>query len=81
MHQLIWDLIIGAIIGWLAGLIVQGAGMGILTNIVVGILGAFLGGYLATVLQINVSGFWGALGMSVAGAVVLLVLLRLIRSK
>ncbi len=81
MHQFIWDLIVGAIIGWLAGIIVQGEGMGILTNIVVGILGAILGGYLSGFLHVNVSGFWSALGMSVLGAVILLVLLRLIRSK
>jgi uncharacterized membrane protein YeaQ/YmgE (transglycosylase-associated protein family) len=40
-----------------------------------------LGGYLSGFLHVNVSGFWSALGMSVLGAVILLVLLRLIRSK
>ncbi|MGH7740018.1 MAG: GlsB/YeaQ/YmgE family stress response membrane protein [bacterium] len=81
MHQLIWDILVGIVIGWLAGLVVQGKGLGILGNMVVGILGAILGGYLSGFLHVSVSGFWSALGMSVLGAVVLLVLLRLIRDK
>jgi uncharacterized membrane protein YeaQ/YmgE (transglycosylase-associated protein family) len=80
MHQLLWVVIIGIIIGWLAGFLV-GEGLGLIGNMVVGILGALIGSYLSGFLHVNIDGFWSALGMSVLGAVVLLVVLRLIRSK
>ena len=80
MHDLIWYAIMGLIVGWLASHLVQGRGMGILADIVVGILGALVGGFLAGKLEIHVAGFWGNLGISVLGAVVLLVIIRLIKS-
>ncbi|MGI5310011.1 GlsB/YeaQ/YmgE family stress response membrane protein, partial [Rheinheimera sp. WS51] len=43
-------LIIGAVAGWLAGLIMKGRGFGLLGNMVVGIVGAFLGGFLFGIL-------------------------------
>ena len=43
----IWFLFIGGVIGWLAGLIIRGRGFGILGDIVVGIVGAMLGGWIA----------------------------------
>lgn len=49
-HGIIVWLVIGAIAGWLAGLIVGGGGFGLLGDIVVGIIGAFAGGWLAGVL-------------------------------
>ena len=80
MHALIWYAVMGLIVGWLASHLVQGKGMGIIADIVVGILGALLGGFLADKLQIHVAGFWGSLGVSVLGAVVLLVIIRLSKS-
>lgn len=44
--SLIWYLIIGAIVGWLAGQIVRGYGFGLIGNIIIGIVGSFLGGWL-----------------------------------
>ena len=79
LHNLIWFLITGGLIGWVASLLVQGSGMGILADIVVGIVGSLFGGWLAGVLGISVYGFWGAFGMSVVGAIVLLFILAVIR--
>jgi uncharacterized membrane protein YeaQ/YmgE (transglycosylase-associated protein family) len=79
MHDLIWYGVVGIITGWLASVLVQGKGMGLIADLVVGVLGAIVGGYLANTFDIHVAGFWGMLGMSVIGAVVLLVLIRLIR--
>jgi uncharacterized membrane protein YeaQ/YmgE (transglycosylase-associated protein family) len=76
---LIW-LIVGAIAGWLAGVIVKGYGFGLFGNIIVGILGAFVGGWLFGQLGIAVgSGIVGSIIGATAGAVVLLFLVRLVR--
>ncbi len=75
-NHLIWFLIIGGLAGWLASVLVSGWGAGIIADIIIGILGAFFGGFLADVLGISVYGFWGVLGMSVLGAVILLLILR-----
>ena len=79
-HGIIVWLVIGAIAGWLAGLIVGGGGFGLLGDIVVGIVGAFAGGWLAGVLGVHIGGgFIASIITATAGAVVLLVLWKLIR--
>jgi uncharacterized membrane protein YeaQ/YmgE (transglycosylase-associated protein family) len=80
MTNLIWFLIIGAIAGWLAGLLMKGGGFGLLGDIIVGIIGAFLGGWLFGVLGIHIGGgLVGSLIVAFLGAVVLLFLVRLIK--
>ena len=79
MHSLIGTIVVGIIVGWLAGILVQGKGMGILPDMVVGILGAFIGAFLADFFHIHIGGFLGSLGISVLGAVVLLVGIRLLK--
>ncbi len=79
-HGLIAWLVIGAIAGWLAGTFVKGGGFGLLGDIVVGIIGAFIGGWMAGVLHIHVGTGWiSAIITAAAGAVLLLVVLRLVR--
>ena len=76
---LIW-LIVGAIAGWLAGLIVKGYGFGLIGNIVVGIIGAVIAGWLLPRLGIVIgSGFIAAIINAVIGAVILLVIIGLVR--
>ena len=76
---IVW-LIIGAIAGWLAGLLVKGGGFGLIGDIVVGIVGALIGGWLAGVLGISIgSGFIASIVTAVVGAVILLVILRVIK--
>jgi uncharacterized membrane protein YeaQ/YmgE (transglycosylase-associated protein family) len=73
-------LIVGAIAGWLAGLIVRGGGFGLIGNIVVGILGAFIAGWMLPKLGVSIaSGFVGAVIHATIGAIVLLVIIGLIR--
>jgi uncharacterized membrane protein YeaQ/YmgE (transglycosylase-associated protein family) len=79
LHDLVWFLITGGLIGWIASLLVQGSGMGVLADIVVGIIGSLLGSWLAGVFGIGVYGFWGVFAMSIVGAIVLIVILRLFR--
>lgn len=79
-HGIIAWLIIGAIAGWLAGVLVKGGGFGLIVDIIVGIVGAFIGGWLAGVLHISLGGGWiGSIITAVIGAVVLLFLIRLVR--
>ena len=76
---LIW-LVVGAVAGFLAGVIVKGGGFGLLGDIVVGILGAFAGGWLLPKLGIHLgTGIVSIIASATVGAVVLLLLLRLIR--
>lgn len=76
---LVW-LLIGAVAGWLAGVIVKGYGFGLVGNIVVGILGAFVGGWLfGTLGLVSGSGIIGSVIGATIGAVVLLLVVRLLR--
>ncbi|MEN8177302.1 MAG: GlsB/YeaQ/YmgE family stress response membrane protein [Pseudomonadota bacterium] len=52
-------LFIGLIAGWLAGLIMNSGGIGLVINLLVGVIGALLGGYLFHALGIQISGFFG----------------------
>jgi uncharacterized membrane protein YeaQ/YmgE (transglycosylase-associated protein family) len=73
-------LIIGAIAGWLAGLIVRGAGFGLIGNMVVGIIGALVAGWLLPQLHIELaSGTVGAIINATIGAIIVLVVLSLVR--
>ncbi len=73
-------LIVGAIAGWLAGLIVSGFGFGLIGNIVVGIVGAFIAGYLFPAIGVSLgSGIIAAIIHSTIGAVILLVLIKVIK--
>lgn len=73
----VWFLLIGAVIGWLAGLIVRGRGFGLIGDIVVGIVGAMLGGWMGRVMGIYPGTSFGAFLMALVGAVVLVGLTRL----
>jgi uncharacterized membrane protein YeaQ/YmgE (transglycosylase-associated protein family) len=72
-------LIIGAIAGWLAGVLVKGYGFGLLGNIVVGILGAAIAGILAPSLGLYTASTAGNLVAATLGAVILLLLIGLVR--
>ncbi|MBD8897394.1 GlsB/YeaQ/YmgE family stress response membrane protein [Rhodanobacter sp. DHG33] len=73
-------IVVGAIAGWLAGLLVKGGGFGLIVDIIVGIVGAFIGGWLFGVLGIHLGSGWiGSIITAVIGAVILLFLIRLIK--
>ena len=82
LQSLITWLIIGAVAGWLAGVLVKGGGFGLLADIGIGILGAFIGGWLAGVLHISIGSGWiSSIVTATLGAVVLLLVLRLVRRR
>ena len=78
MH-LLWFLIIGVVAGWLAGQLMRGGGYGLIGDLVIGVIGAFLGGWLLGALGIVAGGLIGSLVTATIGAVVLLFLIRLIK--
>lgn len=70
--DLLWFLIIGALAGAIAGNIMRGRGFGCLGNIVVGIIGAFVGGFLLTLLGFTARGSLANLVSATLGAMILL---------
>jgi uncharacterized membrane protein YeaQ/YmgE (transglycosylase-associated protein family) len=77
--MLIW-IIVGAVAGWLAGLIVRGFGFGLLGNIIVGILGAILGGWLLGELGVVfAAGIINTILTATLGAVALLLIVRVVK--
>ncbi len=80
LESLIVMLIVGALAGWLAGRIMKGRGFGLLGNIIVGIVGAFVAGLVLPTIGLSVGGgFWSALLHSTIGAVILLFVIGLIK--
>jgi len=78
-RNLLIFLLVGIVAGWLAGKIMRGAGFGLFGDMVVGVLGAFFGGWLFSKLGIAIWGIPGLLITALVGAMVLLFLLRLIK--
>jgi uncharacterized membrane protein YeaQ/YmgE (transglycosylase-associated protein family) len=70
-------LVLGAIIGWIAGELVRGSGFGIASNVFAGIFGAVSGGFLFNLFGVETSGMVGNLIMAALGAFVLLFMLNL----
>jgi uncharacterized membrane protein YeaQ/YmgE (transglycosylase-associated protein family) len=80
IQSLLIFLLIGAIAGWLAGLVVKGRGLGLVGNIVIGILGAFIAGWLLPQLGIYIgAGLIGAILNAMIGAIILLVIVMALR--
>jgi len=79
LTSLIVLLIVGAVAGWLASLIMRGAGFGALGNIVVGIIGAFIGGFIFGVVGLAAYGIIAQIISATIGAVVLLYAVKLLK--
>lgn len=80
MDILAW-IVVGGLAGWLASVLVRGGGLGVLGDIVVGIVGAFIGGFIVDLL--GGSGFTGfniwSFIVALIGAIVLLLIIRMVR--
>lgn len=72
-------LIVGIVAGWIAGLIVDGGGFGLIGDFVVGVIGAFIGDYLLNHFHVVLAhGIVGLIINAVIGAVILLAILRIV---
>lgn len=74
-------VLIGLVAGWLGSLIVKGSGSGWIVNLVVGVIGAILGGWLLSLLGLSGHGLLWTLLSATGGAVVLLLIVGLITRK
>ena len=80
IEELIVFLAVGAVAGWLAGLIMKKKrGFGLPINIIVGIIGAVIGRYVFDFLDISIRGLVGSVVSATAGAVLLLFVIGLIK--
>ncbi len=75
----LYFLFIGLVSGWLAGKLTKGAGFGLIGNLVVGIVGAYLGGFAFDLLGLASYGTIGSIVTATAGAVLLLFILGKIK--
>jgi uncharacterized membrane protein YeaQ/YmgE (transglycosylase-associated protein family) len=79
LTNLIWWIIVGLIAGWAAGKIMKGGGYGVAADIILGIVGAVVGGWLLGALGIYAGGLLGTIVVAIIGAVFLIWLTRLIK--
>jgi uncharacterized membrane protein YeaQ/YmgE (transglycosylase-associated protein family) len=78
IQTLIVSLLIGAVAGWLAGQVMRGAGFGLIVNIIVGMVGALVAGWLFPNL-LPMTGIAGAIVQSAIGAIIVLAVVGLVK--
>lgn len=79
MLYLVWVVVLGILAGWIAGKIFKGRGFGLVGDLVVGVIGSFLGSFIFGLIGLSAYGLIGRLVVAVVGAVILLWLIRLIK--
>ena len=77
--SLVVFLAVGAIAGWLAGLIMKSKKSSLLENMIIGVVGAFIGGFVFGALGISAGGLVGSIVTATAGAALLIVIVRAVR--
>ena len=81
-ESLLIFLLVGVLAGWLGGIVVKGYGLGLVGDMVVGVIGSFIGGWLFSYFHIvHGTGFLGELIGATVGAILLLFVLRLVRRR
>lgn len=80
MFSLIWQIAIGILAGFLAGKIMRGRGYGILMDLLLGVVGSMLGGAVFGLLGLYSSGVVGQLVVATVGAILLIYLVRKLRT-
>lgn len=73
-------IVIGIVAGWIAEQ-VMGRRHGLLTNLIVGVIGALLGAFVAGLIGLDFAGFWGSLLVSTIGAILLLWIVSMVRRR
>jgi uncharacterized membrane protein YeaQ/YmgE (transglycosylase-associated protein family) len=79
MSGFIYWIVVGLIAGWLAGKVMKGGGYGVVMDIVLGILGALLGGWVFGLLGLHAGGLIGSIIVAFIGAVILVWITRLLK--
>jgi len=78
-HGIIWWIVVGLIAGWAAGKIMKGGGYGVIADIVLGIVGAIIGGWVVGQLGFGGGGLIWSILVAILGAVILIWITRLIK--
>jgi uncharacterized membrane protein YeaQ/YmgE (transglycosylase-associated protein family) len=73
-------LLVGLIAGWLAGSVMRGAGYGIVGDVIVGLIGSCIGGFICSFFVQGIAGFWGTVLVAFIGACVLIAIVRMFSS-
>ena len=79
MGGFIYWILVGLIAGWLAGKVMKGGGYGVAADIVLGILGGFVGGWVFGLLGLHTGGFIGSIVVAFVGAVILVWITRKVK--
>jgi uncharacterized membrane protein YeaQ/YmgE (transglycosylase-associated protein family) len=79
VHGIIWWIIVGLIAGWGAGRIMKGGGYGVITDVLLGIVGGIFGGWVVGLLGLGAGGFIWTILVAILGAVLLIWITRLIK--
>jgi uncharacterized membrane protein YeaQ/YmgE (transglycosylase-associated protein family) len=74
--EVLWILVAGVVVGWLAGVLTRGHGFGILGNLAVGLVGSALGGIVFPIVGIGAHSSFGRLLMAIGGAILLVGVIR-----
>ena len=77
--EFVWFVVVGIAAGWIAGVVMKGRGLGLVGNLVVGVIGALVGGFLFRMMGVTAGGLVGQIVIAAAGAIILLALVRLLR--
>jgi uncharacterized membrane protein YeaQ/YmgE (transglycosylase-associated protein family) len=80
-HGIIWWIVVGLVAGWAAGKIMKGGGYGVIADILLGIVGGILGGWIVNLLGFAQGGFIWSVLVAILGAVILIWITRLIKKE
>jgi uncharacterized membrane protein YeaQ/YmgE (transglycosylase-associated protein family) len=80
-EHLLLFLVIGIVAGFLAGKIMKGAGYGLVADLIIGVIGSFIGGWVFRLFGITAGGILGSLVVAVVGALLLLYVVRLLKKR
>lgn len=76
--SIVWFLLTGLVVGWLAGVLIRGRGYGVVADIVIGVVGAIVGGFLFGIVGVFPRSTLGDILMSLVGAIVFLAIVKAI---
>jgi uncharacterized membrane protein YeaQ/YmgE (transglycosylase-associated protein family) len=71
-------IILGILAGFLAGLVMKGGGFGLIGDLICGLAGALIGGFVLGFFVEGDTGFWGSMGVAFLGACILIFILRMV---
>jgi len=77
--SLLWFCLIGIAAGWLAGQVMKGGGFGVVGDLILGVVGALIGGYLFALMGVGGGGLVGQLVVATIGAIALLLVIRVVK--